>query len=135
MCAGAPGERAKCFLNDHCELQASCDYSFFKPFPRIEVKQSSDGSLREKQSNIPCSYIFEPPIPPITPEISARSNLQLRVPAGGEIPFGMTLLDSKRTNLQNISSAVALMAKRGLGATRVPFNLTRISILNEAGAP
>lgn len=135
MCAMPPGERAPCFLREVCQKPAECGYSFFKPSAPAVLMQRVGDSIQPKSSEIPRSYLFEPPAPPLTPEISADSTLKINVPRGGILPFRLTLLTYSEENLRRIVSAVSLMAQRGLGVGRIPFALKRVLALDEDDMP
>lgn len=130
VCAAGPGERAGCFLREVCLRPGECEYSFFKP----QAGRGEGGGVGEptgpKLSETPRPYIFEPPIPPLTREVSARATMKVRIPEGGVLPFRLTLLGEGQSELANVVAAVALLAKRGLGATRAPFTLERVTALD-----
>lgn len=130
MCAASPGARAGCFLKETCQMPGECQYSFFKPLPQPRPLNPT-GKSEQKLNEVPRSFIFQPPIPPLTRDVSANATLKVHVPKGGALPFRLTLFDPQRHNLLHIISAVSLMALRGLGVSRVPFELRRVSSLDE----
>ncbi len=130
VCAAAPGVRAGCFLTEICQEPTTCRYSFFKPAARRArfIAQAGEPE-RKAATDLPPAYIFEPPAPPLTREISAQSSLKICVPQDGELPFRLTLLEQDQP-LHDIINAVSLMAKRGLGASRAPFALASVAALD-----
>jgi hypothetical protein len=132
VCAAPPGERAECFLREVCLRPVECGYSFFKAQAGGSAEPQAGTARRPKPGEMPRPYIFEPPTPPLTREISSGATLKMRVPRGGVLPFRLTLLGEEgQGELANVVAAVALMSKRGLGVTRAPFALERVTALDE----
>jgi CRISPR-associated endoribonuclease Cas6 len=93
----------KCFLSDACLYT-----TIFEP-------------TSPKLKDLPRPFIFEPPIPPLTREISENQTLKLSVAAKGKISFGLTLIGEAAKKLPYFIYAFELMARHGLGASRQSF--------------
>jgi hypothetical protein len=93
----------KCFLSDACLYT-----TIFEP-------------TSPKMKDIPRPFIFEPPIPRLTREISEHQTLKLRVAATGKISFGLTLIGEAAKKLPYFIYAFELMARHGLGVSRQSF--------------
>ncbi len=98
----------KCFLSDACLYT-----TIFEP-------------TSPKMKNVPPPFIFEPPIPPLTREISENQTLKLRVSANGKISFGLTLIGEAAKKLPYFIYAFELMARHGLGANRQSFSVHEV---------
>ena len=79
-----------------------------------------------KTKDIPRPFIFEPPIPPLTREISEHQTLKLRVAEKGKISFGLTLIGETVRKLPYFIYAFELMARHGLGANRQSFSVSEV---------
>lgn len=97
-----------CFLSDVCLYTTT-----FEP-------------TSQKLKDIPRPFIFEPPIPPFTKEISENSILKLRVAEGGEISFDLILLGETIKKLPYFIYAIELFARHGLGVERQSFNIIEV---------
>ncbi len=84
-----------------------------------------------KLKDLPRPFIFEPPIPPFTKEISENSNLKLRVNEGGKISFDFVLLGETINKLPYFIYAFELLARHGLGAKRQSFQIAEVSVMDE----
>lgn len=98
----------KCLLSDACLYT-----TIFEP-------------TSQKMKDIPRPFIFEPPIPPFTREISESQNLQLRVAPNGKISFGLTLIGECVRKLPYFIYAFELMARHGLGVKRQSFAVSQV---------
>ena len=126
---------ARCLLVERCL------------YPRLfEPRANQPDSLLKQQQNAPRPFIFEPPLPGqkysanlVNTEIgrgqatNGNSNGQkrlfaepLRLAAGDELRFGLTLIGPAIEELPYIVYAVSLMARHGFGAQRTPFVLTEV---------
>jgi len=101
-----------CFLSDVCLYT-----SVFEPT-----------SLRLKDA--PRPFVFEPPIPPLTREISENLTLKLRVAEQGKISFDLILLGEAIKKMPYFVYAFELMARHGLGADRQPFAISEVFYLD-----
>ena len=99
----------KCFLSEACLYP-----TVFEPTSASKIK------------DIPRPFIFEPPIPPLTREISENQTLKLRVAAKGKISFGLVLIGENVSKLPYFIYAFELMARHGLGATRQSFSVSEV---------
>ncbi len=97
-----------CFLSDACLYT-----TIFEP-------------VSPKMRDIPRPFIFEPPIPPLTREISDSQKLQLRVAPNGKISFGLTLIGECVRQLPYFIYAFELMARHGLGVDRHSFAVFQV---------
>lgn len=84
-----------------------------------------------KLKDLPRPFIFEPPIPPFTKEISENSNLKLRVNEGGKISFDFVLLGETINKLPYFIYAFELLARHGLGVKRQSFQIAEVSVIDE----
>jgi hypothetical protein len=99
----------KCFLSEACLYP-----TIFEPTSNSKIK------------DFPRPFIFEPPIPPFTREISETQTLKLRVAAKGIISFGLTLIGEAVRKLPYFIYAFELMARHGLGVNRRSFALFEV---------
>lgn len=83
-----------------------------------------------KLKDLPRPFIFEPPIPPITREISESSNLKLRINEGGKISFDFLLLGETIKKLPYFIYAFELLARHGLGVERQSFKIVEVSSID-----
>lgn len=97
-----------CFLSDACLYT-----TVFEPTSKI-------------LKDIPRPFIFEPPIPPLTKEISENSNLKLRISENGKIPFDFILLGEAIKKLPYFIYAFELLAGHGLGVNRQSFKISEV---------
>ena len=96
---------------ENCLLASACAYKqIFEP-------------VSEETHDIPRPFIFEPPTPPLTREVSESQTLKLSVKADGLIPFGLTIIGDAIERLPYFISAVKRLAHLGLGAERYKFLL------------
>jgi hypothetical protein len=106
-----------CVPHKNCEiciLSEACLYTtVFEP-------------VSAKNQDIPRPFIFEPPIPPITRELSETSNLKLRVNEGGKISFDFILIGDTISKLPYFIYAFELLARHGLGLERQPFKIVEV---------
>jgi len=112
---------------DRCLLRDVCVYPTF-----FESHVEEARNLLGKNQSAPRPYIFQPPVPPLTRRISQQQKLKLHVAAGGSLSFNLTIFGSERRKLPYVIYAISLMAQHGLGVARAPFDLTEVSVLNEA---
>lgn len=80
----------------------------------------------QKMKDIPRPFIFEPPIPPFTKEISENSNLKLRISENGKISFDFVLLGETIKKLPYFIYAIELLARHGLGVERQSFKIAEV---------
>ncbi len=106
----------KCFLSDACLYP-----TVFEP-------------VSTKNQDIPRPFIFEPPIPPLTREISENQTLKLRVAAKGKISFGLTLVGEAAKKLPYFIYAFELMARHGLGVNRQSFSMDEVFCIDSANS-
>ncbi len=107
---------------ERCFLSEACLYpTVFEP--------TSTSKIRD----IPRPFVFEPPIPPLTREISENKVLKLRVAAHGKISFGLTLIGAAVNKLPYFIYAFELMARHGLGAERQSFSIHEVFVLDAGG--
>lgn len=99
----------KCFLSEVCLYP-----TIFEP--------TSSSKIRD----LPRPFIFEPPIPPFTKEISENNTLKLRVAENGKISFGLTLIGEAAKKLPYFIYAFELMARHGLGVARQSFSVAEV---------
>jgi hypothetical protein len=132
-----------------CLLAERCLY------PRLfEPRAAQSNGLLKQQQNAPRPFIFEPPLPAqnyaanhTSPEIERRpasngkpNNHQklftepLRLAAGDELRFALTLIGPAIEELPYIIYAVSLMAQHGFGAQRTPFALLEVSAVDRTPA-
>ena len=98
---------------ERCLLSEVCLYpSIFEPTSTSKFK------------DVPRPFVFEPPIPPLTCEISENQILKLRIAAGGKISFGLVLVGEATKKLPYFIYAFELMARHGLGALRQSFSIS-----------
>jgi hypothetical protein len=128
---------ARCLLVERCI------------YPRLfEPRANQPDGLLKQQQNAPRPFIFEPPLPgqrysasmvntEIEQATDGNSNGQkrlfaepLRLAAGDELRFGLTLIGPAIEELPYIVYAVSLMARHGFGAQRTPFVLTEVSAVD-----
>lgn len=83
--------------------------------------------------DLPRPFIFEPPVPPLTREISENSSLKLRVAEKGKIAFDLTLIGESAGKLPYFIYAFELMARHGLGASRQSFAVAEVFSLDSGG--
>jgi CRISPR/Cas system endoribonuclease Cas6 (RAMP superfamily) len=121
-CSVAHQDCHRCLLRDVCVYP-----TFFES--RIEEARH----LLSKNQSAPRPYIFQPPVPPLTRRISQQQELKLHVAAGGSLSFNLTIFGTERRKLPYVIYAVSLMAQHGLGASRAPFDLVDVAVLNEVG--
>ena len=79
-----------------------------------------------KLKDAPRPFIFEPPIPPLTRELSQNSTLKLRVAGKGKISFDLILLGEAIKKMPYFIYAFELMSRHGLGAERQPFAVSEV---------
>ncbi|HEY0428564.1 MAG TPA: CRISPR system precrRNA processing endoribonuclease RAMP protein Cas6 [Pyrinomonadaceae bacterium] len=104
---------------ENCFLSEVCLYpTVFEPTSTSKIK------------DIPRPFVFQPPIPPLTREISENQTLKLRINAGGKIPFGLILIGESAKKLPYFIYAFELMARRGLGAARQSFAISEVFHFN-----
>jgi hypothetical protein len=106
-----------CVPHKNCEI---CFLSTACLYPTVFEPTSA------KLKDLPRPFVFEPPIPPITREISANSNLKLRVKAGGKVSFDFILLGEAIGKLPYFIYAFELLARHGLGVERQPFKISEV---------
>ncbi len=99
----------KCFLSEVCLYP-----TVFEPV--------SNGKSRD----IPRPFVFDPPIPPLTREISENKVLKLRVAGNGKVSFGLTLIGETVNKLPYFIYAFELMARHGLGVNRQSFSIGEV---------
>ena len=99
----------KCFLSEACLYP-----TVFEPTSMSKIK------------DLPRPFVFQPPIPPLTREISEGKVLKLRVAERGKISFGLTLVGDAVKKLPYFVYAFELMARHGLGATRQAFSISEV---------
>ena len=94
-----------------CLLSPACHYTnIFEP-------------VAEK--NVPRPFVFTVPAPPLNPRLSADNSLRIRVAAGAEMPFGMTLIGNDTIRrLPYFIAGVTNLAASGLGMSRKRFFLS-----------
>lgn len=98
-----------------CLLSEACLYpTIFEP--------TSNGKMKD----IPRPFIFEPPVPPLTREISAHQTIKLRVADKGKISFGLVLIGEASQKLPYFVYALELMARHGLGVERQSFSVAEV---------
>jgi len=120
-CSVAHQDCNRCLLRDVCV------------YPTFFESQTEDArNLLGKNQSAPRPYIFQPPVPPLTRRISQQQELKLHVAAGGSVSFNLTIFGTERRKLPYVIHAVSLMAQHGLGASRAPFDLVEVAVLNEA---
>jgi hypothetical protein len=101
-----------CFLSDACLYT-----TVFEP-------------ISAKNQDSPRPFIFEPPIPPLTKELSENSNLKLRVKQNGKISFHFILVGDTISKLPYFIYAFELLARHGLGVQRQSFHISEVFSLN-----
>ncbi len=99
----------KCFLSEVCLYP-----TIFEPTSTSKIK------------DLPRPFVFQPPIPPLTREISEGKVLKLRVAEKGKISFGLTLIGEAAKKLPYFIYAFELMARHGLGAERQSFAVQEV---------
>ncbi len=99
----------KCFLSEACL------------YPTVFEPISAD-----KKQNVPRPFVFDPPIPPLTREISENKVLKLRIADNGKISFGLTLIGETVNKLPYFIYAFELMARHGLGVNRQSFSIREV---------
>jgi CRISPR-associated endoribonuclease Cas6 len=99
----------KCFLSEVCLYS-----TVFEPTSSSKIK------------DIPRPFVFEPPIPPLTREISESQTLKLRIAEKGKISFGLTLIGETVKKLPYFIYAFELMARHGLGVNRQSFSVAEV---------
>lgn len=105
---------------DQCFLSDVCNYTtIFEP------------TSKNKLNNLPRPFVFSPPIPPLTKEISKTNTLKIRVSANGEISFGLILIGDAVNKLPYFIYAFELMARHGLGSERHSFKVVEVFQVNE----
>ncbi len=124
-CQMPPGKRGGCLLAKTCRQPENCLYA--------DVFEPKFADKENKKFDVPRPFIFEPPIPPLTREISSNSILKCRIPEGGKIAFGLTLFGEAIDKLPYFIYAIELFAKQGIGQDRQCFHLAGISSLDEIG--
>lgn len=114
-----------CVPHKNCEicfLSEACLYTtVFEP-------------VSAKNQDLPRPFIFEPPIPPITREISENSNLKLRVNQNGLISFQFILIGETIAKLPYFIYAFELLARHGLGVQRQSFQIFEVFSINVDGS-
>ncbi len=113
-CAMPHGNCEKCFLSEVCLYPA-----VFEPTSKSRFK------------DLPRPFVFEPPVPPFTREISASQTLKIRVPKSGQISYGLTLIGEAIDKIPYFIYAFDLMAQHGIGGKRHPFRLIKVFQINE----
>ena len=101
---------------ERCILNTACVY------PRIFEPSSS------RLKNAPRPFVFEPPIPPFTKEISKNKSLILGVEKGEQISFGLTIIGEAQKDLPYFIYAAELFAEKGLGVKRTPFKVSNVCV-------
>lgn len=104
----------KCFLSEVCLYPA-----IFEP------------TSNSKSKDIPRPFVFEPPIPPFSREISRDRKLEIYVAENGKISFGLTLVGEAAEKIPYFIYAFELMANHGLGASRQPFRVSEVFQIDE----
>ncbi len=99
----------RCFLSEVCLYP-----TIFEPTSTSKIK------------DLPRPFVFEPPIPPLTREISENQVLKLRVAENGKISFGLVLIGEAAKKLPYFVYAFELMARHGLGANRRSFSIAEV---------
>lgn len=99
----------KCFLSDVCLYP-----TIFEPISKSRFK------------DLPRPFVFEPPVPFFTREISESKNLKIRVLPNGQISYGLTLIGDAINKMPYFIYAFDLMARHGLGGKRHPFHILRV---------
>jgi hypothetical protein len=102
----------ECFLSDACLYT-----TVFEP-------------VSAKNQDLPRPFIFEPPIPPITKEISEHSQLKLRIQKDGKISFYFILIGETIAKLPYFIYAFELLARHGLGVNRQSFKVSEVFAIN-----
>lgn len=108
---------AGCFVSDACVYS-----TIFEPV-------TNGGGGRD----VPRPFVFEPPVPRFTPELSRTENLRLGISKGGRISFGLLLIGDALFRLPYFVMAFELMSRRGLGAARQVFSLDEVRQIDAAG--
>ena len=88
----------------------------------------------QKLRDIPRPFIFEPPIPPFTKQISENSNLKLRISENGKISFDFILLGETIKKLPYFIYAIELLARHGLGVERQSFKIVEVFSIDTASS-
>ncbi len=99
----------KCFLSEVCLYP-----TIFEPTSNSKIK------------DLPRAFVFEPPIPPFTRQISENQTLKLRVAENGKISFGLTLIGEVTKKLPYFIYAFDLMSQHGLGENRHQFSVSEV---------
>ena len=88
-----------------------------------------------KLKDAPRPFIFEPPIPPLTNELSQNSTLKLLISENGKISFDLILIGEAIRKMPYFIYALELMARHGLGAERQPFAVSEVFTINSDDSP
>jgi hypothetical protein len=140
-CAMPHQDCARCLLSERCLYTR-----LFEP------RATQPDGLLKQQQNAPRPFIFEPPLPGqkysanyIDTELGrgtatggnsrGRERLfaePLRLAAGDELRFGLTLIGTAIEELPYIIYAISSMARHGFGAQRTPFALLEVSAVDGA---
>jgi hypothetical protein len=124
-CSVPHGDCRKCLLVDRCA------------YPRLfETAQSNSQGLLKNGQQAPRPFIFVPPPPGPPQGVRARDDLltwRMGVGAGQSLAFGLTLIGEGIHDLPYVIYAVGLMAHKGLGVDRVPFEMEHVEVLDLEG--
>lgn len=126
VCGMPHGECRRCLLAERCI------------YPKLFEPTANRGrGLLPKSQDAPRPFIFIPPIPNTDSHFGrGRADwLRLRMPveAGESVVFGLSLLGDAIKDLPYIVYAIGLMARNGLGASRAPFALESVAVIDSQG--
>jgi hypothetical protein len=124
-CSIPHGDCRRCLLVDRCA------------YPRLfETAQRNGKGLLKNGQQAPRPFVFVPPTPGPPQGVRARDDLltwRMGIGAGQSLAFGLTLMGEAIHDLPYVIYAVGLMAHKGLGVERAPFELDQVEVLNLNG--
>ncbi len=103
---------------EKCFLAEACLYT--------TVFEPTSQNLKD----VPRPFVFQPPVPPLTREISEEKILKMRISKGGKVSFGLVLIGEAAKKLPYFVYAFEMMARHGLGADRQSFAVSEVFSLD-----
>jgi CRISPR-associated endoribonuclease Cas6 len=101
-------------------------------FEQVEGSVTSNETLPRQYKRTDCVYSGKTVRLVKSTPVSC-SNIGWNLSAGDELIFDLILMGRAVEYMPYVVYAVSEMAKRGLGANRVPFNLNQVSVIDEHG--
>ncbi|MFL6214584.1 MAG: CRISPR system precrRNA processing endoribonuclease RAMP protein Cas6 [Blastocatellia bacterium] len=120
ICVMPHGDCARCLVAERCI------------YPYLFETAAPPTGLLRNQSQAPRPFILAPPLLN-TRSAATDSEPRTTLRAGDELCFGLLLMGRAAEYLPYVIFAVSEMARRGLGAARVPFQLCAVTFTDQVG--